>query len=38
MMDVEMNPPRSIIVVEVMITVPQICAEREGIGSHDVER
>jgi hypothetical protein len=38
MMDVEMNPPRSIVIVEMMIPVPRIYAERERIGSHEVER
>ena len=38
MVDVEMNPPRSVIVVEVMIKIPQISAESRRVSGHDVER
>lgn len=37
-MNVEMEPPRTVVVVQVMIRVPRIDAESERIGRHDAER
>jgi hypothetical protein len=36
--NVEMDPPRSVVVIQVMIKVPRISAEGQGVGRHDVQR
>lgn len=37
-MEVEVNPPRSVIVEQVVIQIPRIDAESEHTGCHVVER
>jgi hypothetical protein len=36
--NVEMDPPRSVVVIQVMIKVPRISAESQGVGRHVVQR
>ena len=37
-MEVKMNPPRAVVVIQVVIQVPRVGAEGEGAGGHVVER